>query len=61
MCSPLGPELSCGPDPGFPVRGGANFRRWRFSAETCVKTKELGPIWGRPLDPPIELSMVIQE
>ena len=31
-------------DPGFPIGGGADLQRGHFSAETYVKTKELGPV-----------------
>ena len=40
-------------DPGFPVGGGTALRCGRFSAETCAKRKELGPVGGRtPAAPP---------
>ena len=35
-------------DPGFPVGGGTDLRCGHFSAETCAKMKELGPVGGTP-------------
>ena len=52
-------------DPGFPVGGGANFRRRHFSVKTYVKTKELDPVGGgggansAPLDPPMVRNVTL--
>ena len=44
-------------DPVFPV-GGADLRRGCFSEKTYAKTKELDPVGGAPLDPPMYWNTV---
>ena len=47
-------------DPGFPVGGGANLQRIHFSAKTYAKTKEIDPVGGAPLDPPMHTTTVLR-